>query len=110
MQKSYQPDLKVEPTKQMRHQMEKKRKKEQERRKMFKAERMQQDKMSHVSIFHCSHMHHYICLLVVARLLFGWSWFLQERWRRRLGQSNDCPQASISPEGTTCIVVVCVLY
>ena len=64
MQKSYQPDLKVEPTKQMRHQMEKKRKKEQERRKMFKAERMQQDKMSHVSIFHCSHMHH---IFVISR-------------------------------------------
>ena len=40
--------------------MEKKRKKEQERRKMFKAERMQQDKMSHVSILLYSHIHHYI--------------------------------------------------
>jgi len=47
-QKTYQPDLKVEPTKQMKQQMEKKRKKEQERRKSFKADRMQQD-MSRVS-------------------------------------------------------------
>lgn len=50
IQKSYQPDLKVEPTKQMRHQMEKRRRKEQERRKSFKGERMQHDKMSRVSI------------------------------------------------------------
>ncbi|XP_065912884.1 zinc finger RNA-binding protein-like isoform X2 [Dysidea avara] len=46
--KTYQPDLKVEPTKQMKQQMEKKRKKEQERRKSFKAERMQQE-MGHPS-------------------------------------------------------------
>ena len=44
LQKSYQPDLKVEPTKQMKHQMEKKRRKDQERRKSFKSDRP--DKMS----------------------------------------------------------------
>ena len=68
VQKSYQPDLKVEPTKQMRHQMEKKKRKEQERRKSFKSDR--QDKMSHVSMS-CYSCMHYCVLFIVIRLLFG---------------------------------------
>lgn len=49
--------------------MEKKRKKEQERRKAFKADR--QDKMSHVSVLCYSHLHYYV-LFISHPLAFTW--------------------------------------